>query len=67
MMSMPIPGHTACDGGRPNPEPAIPIHADGAVAAVLDLDSTRPARFTEADVQGLSTFAKILEDNCLWK
>ena len=53
--------------GKTNSELVIPIHANGAVVAVLDLDSMRPARFTEADVQGLSTFAKILEDNCLWK
>ena len=61
-----FPGHIACDG-KTNSELVIPIHANGAVVAVLDLDSMRPARFTEADVQGLSTFAKILEDNCFWK
>ena len=60
------PGHIACDG-KTNSELVIPIHANGAVVAVLDLDSMRPARFTEADIQGLSTFAKILEDNCVWK
>lgn len=55
-----FPGHIACDGAS-NSELVIPIHANGRVAAVLDLDSPKPARFTEEDQSGLETFARILE------
>lgn len=55
-----FPGHIACDGAS-NSELVIPIHANGRVAAVLDLDSPKPARFTEEDQSGLEAFARILE------
>ena len=35
--------------------------ARGEVSGVLDLDSARPARFTETDAEGLEAFARILE------
>ena len=55
-----FPGHIACDGAS-NSELVIPIHTNGRVAAVLDLDSPKPARFTEEDQSGLEAFARILE------
>lgn len=55
-----FPGHIACDGAS-NSELVIPIHANGQVAAVLDLDSPKPGRFTQEDQTGLEAFVKILE------
>lgn len=53
-------GHIACDSASRS-EIVVPLHRDGAVVGVLDLDSPFPARFTEADRIGLEEFAKILE------
>lgn len=55
-----FPGHIACDSAS-NSELVIPIHANGQVAAVLDLDSPKPGRFTQEDQTGLEAFVKILE------
>ncbi len=55
-----FPGHIACDAAS-NSEIVVPIHADGKVAAVLDIDSPRPGRFSEADQAGLEAFARALE------
>lgn len=61
-----FPGHIACDTAS-NSEIVIPVHdADGNVAAVLDIDSPVPNRFSEADKEGLEAFAGILEDACDW-
>lgn len=60
-----FPGHIACDCAS-NSEIVIPIHAHGQVAGVLDLDSPRTGRFTEADRAGLETFVQILEAE-IWK
>ena len=55
-----FPGHIACDSAS-NSELVVPIHADGQVAGVLDLDSPRVGRFTEEDRAGLEAFVHILE------
>ena len=55
-----FPGHIACDSAS-NSEIVVPIHADGKVVGVLDLDSPRIGRFTEEDKAGLEEFARILE------
>ena len=55
-----FPGHIACDSGS-NSEIVIPLHKDGAVAAVLDIDSPTVGRFTEADKAGLESLVPILE------
>jgi L-methionine (R)-S-oxide reductase len=47
-----FPGHIACDD-RSRSELVVPISHDGAVVAVLDLDSPRLGRFDEADRAGL--------------
>lgn len=60
-----FPGHIACDCAS-NSEIVIPIHDHGQVAGVLDLDSPRTGRFTEADRAGLETFVQILEAE-IWK
>jgi GAF domain-containing protein len=56
-----FPGHIACDAASRS-EIVVPLFgADGEVAGVLDLDSASPARFTEADAEGLEAFARIIE------
>ena len=55
-----FPGHIACDSAS-NSEIVIPLHKNGAVAAVLDIDSPTTGRFTEADKAGLESLVPILE------
>lgn len=55
-----FPGHIACDGAS-NSEIVIPLHKDGRVAGVLDIDSPRLNRFDEDDRAGLETFARVIE------
>ena len=55
-----FPGHIACDSAS-NSEIVIPLHKDGIVAAVLDIDSPTRGRFTEADRVGLECLVPILE------
>ena len=56
-----FPGHIACDGAS-NSEIVVPLRVRGEIVGVLDLDSPRLSRFTEADRGGLERFAAILED-----
>lgn len=55
-----FPGHIACDSASMS-EIVIPIHKDGEVMGVLDIDSPSIARFDEADRQGLSGLVQTLE------
>ena len=55
-----FPGHIACASAS-NSEIVIPLHKDGAVAAVLDIDSPLVGRFTEADKTGLELLVPVLE------
>ena len=55
-----FPGHIACDSAS-NSEIVIPIHKDGAVWGVLDIDSPYFSRFTEADARGLRKVVDVLE------
>ncbi len=57
-----FPGHIACDSAS-NSEIVVPLHRDGAVVGVLDIDSPLIGRFNEADREGLEAFARILEKN----
>ena len=57
-----FPGHIACDSAS-NSEIVIPIHKNGEIFGVLDIDSPIFSRFTEDDAQGLQEFVKILEKN----
>ena len=54
-----FPGHIACDSAS-NSEIVLPILRDGELVAVLDLDSPKPARFTEEDEAGLGKVGEIL-------
>lgn len=55
-----FPGHIACDSAS-NSEIVVPIHKDGKVFGVLDIDSPSLNRFTEEDKADLEEFVKILE------
>ena len=54
-----FPGHIACDAASAS-ELVVPVLRDGAVIAVIDLDSPTPARFTEADLKGVTALAALL-------
>jgi GAF domain-containing protein len=56
-----FPGHIACDSAS-NSEIVVPIHSDGKVVAVLDIDSPSLGRFDENDKEGLEQFVKALEE-----
>ncbi len=48
-----FPGHIACDG-RSQSEIVVPVFgADGALLAVLDIDSAEKAAFDDVDAEGL--------------
>ena len=52
-------GHIACDAASRS-ELVVPIVHDGAVIAVLDLDSPAPARFDAEDAAGCEAIAAVL-------
>jgi GAF domain-containing protein len=54
-----FPGHIACDSASAS-ELVVPIMRDGQLLAVLDLDSPKPTRFSEADEAGCIQLAEIL-------
>ena len=56
-----FPGHIACDSAS-NSEIVVPIHKDGKVVGVLDIDSPKLDRFSEDDRLGLEKFVKSLEN-----
>ena len=58
-------GHIACDSASRS-EIVIPIHSDGKVVAVLDIDSPNVGRFSVEDKSGLEVFAKVIEKKVLW-
>lgn len=55
-------GHIACDSASRS-EIVVPLRKDGCVVGVLDVDSPKLDRFTEADRTGLEAFAAILEQH----
>ena len=58
-----FPGHIACDSAS-NSEIVVPLHKNGRVVGVLDIDSPLFARFDEDDQAGLVEFSAILENAC---
>lgn len=56
-------GHIACDSASQS-EIVVPLHQNGAVVAVLDLDSPMKQRFSDADRAGLEAFVAVLEQAC---
>ncbi|MBQ9995080.1 MAG: GAF domain-containing protein [Clostridia bacterium] len=55
-----FPGHIACDSAS-NSEIVVPVHKNGEIVGVLDIDSPLIGRFTEEDQAGLEEFVRILE------
>lgn len=55
-----FPGHIACDSASRS-EIVVPIHVDGEIWGVLDIDSPYENRFAETDREGLEEFVKVLE------
>lgn len=60
-----FPGHIACDSASAS-EIVIPIHRDGEVTAVLDIDSPRLSRFSGEDARGLEALVKEMEKSLRW-
>jgi len=58
-----FPGHIACDSAS-NSEIVIPIHHDGRVIGVLDIDSQMIGRFDETDQEKLLEIVRLLEAGC---
>ncbi|MBR5302584.1 MAG: GAF domain-containing protein [Clostridia bacterium] len=58
-----FPGHIACDSAS-NSEIVIPIHYNGSVIGVLDIDSPTIGRFDETDQQMLLQIVQLLESCC---
>ena len=56
-----FPGHIACDSTSSS-EVVLPVHKNGQVTAVLDIDSPLYDRFSEEDKNGLSLFVRTLEE-----
>ena len=54
-----FPGHIACDAASRS-ELVVPVIADGAVIAVIDLDSPDLARFDADDRDGVEALAALL-------
>ncbi|SHL86780.1 GAF domain-containing protein [Phytopseudomonas punonensis] len=52
-------GHIACDSAS-NSELVVPLIKDGRLIGVLDLDSPRVGRFSEADQRGIEGLAAVL-------
>ena len=55
-----FPGHIACDSAS-NSEIVLPIHVNGKIWGVLDIDSPHIGRFSEEDRTGLLGVVQIIE------
>lgn len=60
-----FPGHIACDSASRS-EIVLPVHESGRIAAVLDIDSPMPDRFSRKDREGLEGFIRVLEELICW-
>lgn len=60
-----FPGHIACDAASRS-EIVIPLHQEGRLLGVLDIDSPSVGRFDEMDQQGLEVLANRLIKACRW-
>jgi len=56
-----FPGHIACDSAS-NSEIVIPLHLNGKLYGVLDIDSPCFDRFSAEDAAGLEALAKTIEE-----
>ena len=60
-----FPGHIACDSASES-EIVIPIHHDGRIAAVLDMDSPVRGRFSDGDAAVLGEIVRMMEEKISW-
>ena len=58
-----FPGHIACDSASES-EIVIPIHSEGRIVGVLDIDSPFKERFSEEDEDGLTGIVGVIEKYC---
>ena len=56
-----FPGHIACDS-ETNSELVVPVVRNGAVIAVIDLDSPSLSRFDDEDREGIERLAEIISE-----
>ena len=61
-----FPGHIACDADSAS-EIVIPIHENGRVRAVLDIDSPVKNRFSPEDRAGLEELVRLIEKRVSWE
>jgi GAF domain-containing protein len=61
-----FPGHIACSS-LSRSEIVVPLHADGRVCAVLDIDSTEIGTFDDTDRRYLEQAAAIIAAAIEWK
>lgn len=59
-----FPGHIACDGASMS-EIVIPLHRNGKIIGVLDIDSPVEGRFKEDDRLGLERLISVIEKHIL--
>ncbi|WP_417348782.1 GAF domain-containing protein [Ferrimonas sp.] len=57
-----FPGHIACDAAS-NSEIVVPVHCQGKVIGVLDIDSPVHGRFKEEERVGFETLVSALEQH----
>lgn len=55
-----FPGHIACDSAS-NSEVVVPLHSNGRIVGVLDIDSPKVGRFSDEDKEGFEIIAKAIE------
>lgn len=60
-----FPGHIACDSASRS-EIVVPIHRDGEICGVLDIDSPIKDRFSIEDRDGLVELVKAMEQVMTW-
>jgi L-methionine (R)-S-oxide reductase len=58
-------GHIACDSDSAS-ELVIPLHSDGKIIGVLDIDSPMLNRFSDEDAGALEEIAALISQNCVW-
>ena len=61
-----FPGHIACDSASRS-EIVVPIHHNGTVIAVLDIDSADFDRFHETEQKYMELICAHLEEQCDWR
>ncbi len=59
-------GHIACDSASAS-EIVLPLHHNGVVVGVLDIDSPGKDRFSAEDEAALAALAHLLEETIAWE